>query len=99
MSMKSISEYDLAQWQSAAEREKLRVETRLFIGGDYVDAQEGGRFATVNPANGKRLRKCRPVPQRILIGQSQRRGAHFDPVSGPAWRRGTVSRCCIALPT
>jgi len=50
-----MSEYDLAQWQSVADREKQRVETRLFIGGEYVDAAEGGRFATVNPANGETL--------------------------------------------
>ena len=34
---------------------KLRFETRAFIGGRYVDAKSGATFATVNPANGKKL--------------------------------------------
>ena len=42
-------------WHDKAEKTKSRLQTRLFIGGDYVDALDGGRFATVNPANGDQL--------------------------------------------
>jgi len=55
MSLESIEEHDLAQWQSVAEKAKQNIETRLFIGGDYVDAAKGGRFATVDPSNGETL--------------------------------------------
>ncbi len=38
-------------WKSAAERELAAASTKLFIGGDYVDAVDGGRFESINPAN------------------------------------------------
>lgn len=31
----------------------LRVETKLFIDGEFVDAVDGGRFTTINPATGR----------------------------------------------
>ncbi len=55
MSLSSIEEYDLTQWQSTATRISQRLETRLFIDGKYVDAIGGGRFATINPRNGEIL--------------------------------------------
>ncbi len=55
MSLESIEEHDLAQWQSVAEKAKQNIETRLFIGGDYVDAAKGGRFATIDPSSGETL--------------------------------------------
>ena len=38
-------------WKSAAERELGSASTKLFIDGDYVDALDGGRFESTNPAN------------------------------------------------
>ena len=55
MSLESIEEHDLARWQSVAEKAKQNIETRLFIGGDYVDAAKGGRFTTVDPSSGETL--------------------------------------------
>lgn len=51
MSIDTLSEYTLEQWQGVAEREIANAETRLFIGGKYVDSGSGGRFDTINPAN------------------------------------------------
>jgi gamma-glutamyl-gamma-aminobutyraldehyde dehydrogenase len=42
-------------WQEAAGKAVSGIETRLFIDGDYRDAAEGGRFATINPATGETL--------------------------------------------
>jgi gamma-glutamyl-gamma-aminobutyraldehyde dehydrogenase len=42
-------------WQDAAGKAVSGIETRLFIDGDYRDAAEGGRFATINPATGETL--------------------------------------------
>lgn len=55
MSIAKIEDYDLNQWQEAAARAGQRIETRLFIDGEFVDAVDGGRFATINPANGEAL--------------------------------------------
>jgi gamma-glutamyl-gamma-aminobutyraldehyde dehydrogenase len=44
---------DNKHWQAIADRAKAQVETRLFIDGDFVDCADGGRFETVNPANGE----------------------------------------------
>ena len=51
MSISTVKEYDLAKWHSVASA--VQPEVRLFIDGEYVDAIEGGRFETVNPATGE----------------------------------------------
>ncbi|MEM7359117.1 MAG: aldehyde dehydrogenase family protein [Pseudomonadota bacterium] len=43
----------LADWQNLAE--SIQIESRLFINGEYVDAQAGKTFESVNPANGQLL--------------------------------------------
>ena len=48
-------QYDAGRWQNAAQKAKLDIETRLFINGEFVDAARGGRFTTINPANGEPL--------------------------------------------
>ncbi len=53
MDFDTLAGYDKAKWHSLAQAAK--PETRLFIDGGYVDAKAGGRFATVNPANGETL--------------------------------------------
>jgi gamma-glutamyl-gamma-aminobutyraldehyde dehydrogenase len=53
MHLSRLPDLDKAEWVSLAEG--LQLETRLFIDGDYVDALDGGRFATVNPATGEVL--------------------------------------------
>jgi acyl-CoA reductase-like NAD-dependent aldehyde dehydrogenase len=51
MTTELLKNHTLEQWQTAAARELETPETRLFIDGDYVDAVDGGRFDSVNPAN------------------------------------------------
>lgn len=53
MSFATLSEYTTAMWHEAAGRAASAPETRLFIGGEFVDAINGGRFETINPANGQ----------------------------------------------
>jgi gamma-glutamyl-gamma-aminobutyraldehyde dehydrogenase len=53
MSIEAVSNHDLPTWQSIAMRELSQLETRLFINGEFVDAIDGGRFESVNPANGE----------------------------------------------
>jgi len=53
MSIKTAQAQDRAGWQRLATRARSGLETRLFIDGEYVDAADGGRFATVNPADGE----------------------------------------------
>jgi acyl-CoA reductase-like NAD-dependent aldehyde dehydrogenase len=55
MSLSTLTERNRADWQSAASAARARFETRLFIDGRFVDAAKGGRFATLNPANGETL--------------------------------------------
>jgi hypothetical protein len=52
MTLSQIESHDRQSWAAEADRAAGNIETRLFIGGEYVDAVAGGRFATVNPANG-----------------------------------------------
>jgi len=55
MNLEALETYDEARWQQVADVAKQKIETRMFIDGDYVDAADGGRFKTVDPANGETL--------------------------------------------
>jgi gamma-glutamyl-gamma-aminobutyraldehyde dehydrogenase len=67
MSLAKIENYDLKKWQEAADKISKQLETRLFIDGQHVDAIAGGRFATINPRNG-----------RVLAQMSEGREADID---------------------
>ncbi|MEX0735610.1 MAG: aldehyde dehydrogenase [Steroidobacteraceae bacterium] len=55
MSNQALAEQPRGYWQTAATTARKKIETRLFIDGKFVDSVKGGRFATVNPANGETL--------------------------------------------
>ena len=50
-----LSELTKADWQKTAGSVLQSTPTRLFIGGDYVDAKSGEFFESTNPANGELL--------------------------------------------
>jgi len=66
MSLAKIEKYDHAQWQAVAEKLSQNLETRLFIDGKYVDAIDGGRFATINPRNGDTLAQMSEGTQKDI---------------------------------
>jgi len=51
MSLSAVEKYDGEKWRAVAAA--VKPEVRLFIDGEYVDAIEGGRFESVNPATGE----------------------------------------------
>jgi acyl-CoA reductase-like NAD-dependent aldehyde dehydrogenase len=55
MSLQQLTDLSLSQWQKTAARVSDNIQTRLFIDGEYVDSIKGGRFETVNPANGQTI--------------------------------------------
>ena len=55
MSIATLGSYDEVRWRAAAAKVRQRPEVRLFIDGDCVDAVDGGRFPTINPADGEVL--------------------------------------------
>ena len=55
MSLANLELYDYEKWQAVAAAEKSRIETRLYLDGKFVDAVDGGRFATVDPAHGESI--------------------------------------------
>jgi gamma-glutamyl-gamma-aminobutyraldehyde dehydrogenase len=55
MSLAELAQRDHAAWQASARAARAHLETRLFINGQFVDAAKGGRFDTINPANGEIL--------------------------------------------
>lgn len=70
MSIQTASELTFENWQGLADKALSQPETRLFIGGDYVDAIDGDRFETVNPANLKTIAtvsaaNCRDVDAAV----------------------------------
>ena len=55
MSLQALAGHDRGRWQAVARTARSQIETRLFIDGLFVDAVKGGRFTTINPANGETL--------------------------------------------
>jgi acyl-CoA reductase-like NAD-dependent aldehyde dehydrogenase len=55
MSIQAASNHASATWRSVAMRELSKLETRLFINGEFVDAVDGNRFESVNPATGETI--------------------------------------------
>jgi acyl-CoA reductase-like NAD-dependent aldehyde dehydrogenase len=55
MSLANLESYNFEKWREVAATAKERIETRLFLDGDFVDAAEGGRFVTIDPANGETI--------------------------------------------
>ena len=55
MNAPNLNSHTLADWQQAAQLARRRLETRLFIDGEFTDAADGGRFESINPANGEVL--------------------------------------------
>ena len=55
MNLATLETYDETRWRQVAGAAKQQIETRMFIDGDYVDAAQGGRFITIDPANGETL--------------------------------------------
>ncbi len=53
MSIEALARKTYDDWQQSASAELERAETRLSIGGEFVDAIDGGRLEDVNPANGE----------------------------------------------
>ena len=55
MSIEAVSGHPASTWHSVASRELSKLESRLFIDGEYVDALDGERFESVNPATGETI--------------------------------------------
>ncbi len=51
MTVSAVETQSGEKWRAAAAA--IKPETRLFIGGESVDAVDGGVFDSVNPANGQ----------------------------------------------
>src|SRR5262245_2188193 len=52
MSLELLAELTYPDWQGHAETALREAESRLFIGGEFVDSRSGTPFQNVNPANG-----------------------------------------------
>ena len=76
MSLSAIESYDHQQWLDLARNAQANLETRLFINGEFCDAQEGGRFKTVNPATGEALAKMsKGMPEDIDLAVAAAKAA------------------------
>ncbi len=53
MSIEALAGYTTQQWNTVAEKVMANIPPGLFIDGKHVDALDGGRIASINPANGQ----------------------------------------------
>ena len=58
MNLEQASQLTHAQWQEMAEELRNTAETRLFIGGEFVDAIDGGTFDNISPVDGSLINRC-----------------------------------------
>ena len=54
MNLDEAAKLGHADWQQRAAALKNSAETRLFIGGEFVDAVDGGTFDNICPVDGSR---------------------------------------------
>ncbi len=62
---------------------KLDIETRLFIGGEFVDCAEGGRIPVINPHDNSRSGRS----FRSAAGRRRSRRGAAARKAFPAWKR------------
>jgi len=84
MTIETIANHRLADWQAAAKRALDTTDTRLYIDGRYVDAIDSGRFDTINPATGETLASVSAAGERDVDEAVK--------VARKAFRSGTWSR-------
>ncbi len=58
MNLDEAAKLTHADWQERAAKLKASAETRLFIGGEFVDAADGGTFENVCPVDGSVMNHC-----------------------------------------
>ena len=58
MNLEEAAKLSHEQWREMAADLKKTAETRLFIGGEFVDAVDGGTFDNINPVDGTLINKC-----------------------------------------
>ena len=58
MDARSAKEYTKDDWAKLASEAESKVEGRLFINGEYVDAEDGGKIDVINPATNEVFGTC-----------------------------------------
>jgi acyl-CoA reductase-like NAD-dependent aldehyde dehydrogenase len=77
MSLADIESHDRQRWHAVAEQVKAKLETRLFIDGEFCDSVEGRSFHTINPATGEKLAEVsKGMPEDIDRAVASARAAY-----------------------
>jgi hypothetical protein len=58
MNLEQAAKLSHEQWREMAAELKTTANARLFIGGEFVDAVDGGTFDNINPVDGTLINKC-----------------------------------------
>lgn len=58
MNLQEAAKLSHSDWQQRAAALRKSAETRLFIGGEFVDAVEGGSFDNICPVDGSVMNTC-----------------------------------------
>jgi gamma-glutamyl-gamma-aminobutyraldehyde dehydrogenase len=58
MNLEQAGQLTHAQWRQMASGLKKSAETRLFVGGEFIDAAEGGTFDNISPVDGSLINRC-----------------------------------------
>ena len=71
---------------------------QLLIGGDWVEAADGGRFDVTDPATGEPVGSM-PDAGEDDVARGDRRGRGGARAAGGRWPRSSAAGSCAARPT
>lgn len=74
MNLQEAAKLSHNDWKQRAAALKTSAETRLYIGGEFVDAADGGTFENICPVDGSVMNLCAAGPH----------GSHV-PMGRPYW--------------
>ena len=93
MSIQTVAKHDHSRWQAVATKAQKKLETRLFIDGKFVDAKKGGRFTSINPANGEAIAEVAAgTAEDIDRAVAAARKRASSRAAGRRWRRARAWR-------
>jgi acyl-CoA reductase-like NAD-dependent aldehyde dehydrogenase len=105
MNLEEAAKLSHSDWQQRAAELKKTAETRLFIGGEFVDAIEGGTFENICPVDGsvwtdnyrRAMRFVREIECGTFLVNSFEEGDMTQPFDGYKQSGNAKDKCFESL--
>jgi gamma-glutamyl-gamma-aminobutyraldehyde dehydrogenase len=96
MNLQQAAKLTYSDWQTRATQLRKNAESRLFIGGEFVDAIEGGTFENISPVDGSLINHCAAatsadVDRAVAIAKASFKSGEWSRIA-PRERMGIMYR-------